>query len=825
MATDSAFAGAGKKAGLEAWRIEDLQPVPVPAAELHKLHSGDSYIFLKTSEATTGFNEVKRDDYVTRLYRIKGKRTVRVEQVPLQSAYLSVDDAFVLDAGLELYLYAGKEANRLEKAKALEFVSKTREARGGRANVTFVDEDPENAAFWEILGGFADVTRSSESDEHHENVVKKNTTVLRVSGSTDDNLQVEDVTPSSGVLTKDILKTEDVFIIDSGNELFVWVGKTASESERKNALTVAVHYLKKEGRPSHTPITRVVEEGETPVFTALFKAWTEPKVLEFGYQPSQGVAHMQTDKTVDAKALLRAASQSEEDIGVDPNGDGKHEVTVWRIEDLEKVEVPKEQYGYFYDGDSYIVLHVVTPSRGKPTQVIYFWQGRSSTTDEKAAAAILATFLDDSLGGSPVQVRVVQGKEPAHFRALFKGTMIVHAGGKASAFTNRDDEDSYDTDGVSLYQVRGTNAENTLAAQVDEKTSSLTSGDCFVLVTPSKVYEWQGTGSSPAEREIASKIASILKKNREIEVVEEGSESDDFWEFLGGKGEYAKTKSSFEAPHEPRLFQCSNAYGYFDAREIVNFAQDDLNTDDVFILDTYTTLYVWIGAGANEPERREAMALAEKYLAVAKSDGRGEGTPIVAVHCNNEPLMFTSHFLAWDDEFFTKNEFLDPYKARLQKLKEEKEKNAPKDLPGTITNEDIREKETPAPAPAAARAVPVLPTEAPVPKAAPISPKAAPAPVSPKATPAPVSPKATPAPAPVSAKATGRAGETFTYEQLKAGVEGIDITSKEVSVGYCGCTIVYSPSSPSGSSRPRRKKSASSKLPATAPTSTRADTG
>ncbi|KAE9023440.1 Villin-1 [Phytophthora rubi] len=848
MATDSAFAGAGKTAGLQAWRIEDLQPVAVPAAELHKLHSGDSYIFLHTSEASTGltwhihfwlgketsadesgvaayktvelddalggvpvqhrecqgyesalflsyfkstglqyleggvasgFNEVKRDEYVTRLYRIKGKRTVRVEQVPLQSSALSVDDAYVLDAGLELYVYAGEEANRLEKAKALEFVSKTREAHGGRANVTFIDEEPENAAFWEVLGGFTSVTRSGETDEHHENAVKKNTTVLRVSGSTDDDLQVADVTPASGVLTKDILQSEDVFIIDAGNEVFVWVGKTASESERTNALTIAVHYLKKEGRPAHTPITRVVEEGETPLFTALFKAWTEPKVLEFGYQPSQGVAKMQDDKPVDVKALLKAASQSEENIGVDPNGDGKHEITVWRIENLEKVDVAEEQYGHFYDGDSYIVLHVVTPSSVKPTQVIYFWQGRSSTTDEKAASALLATFLDDSLGGNPVQVRVVQGKEPAHFRALFKGTMIVHAGGKASGFANRDDEDSYDTDGVSLYQVKGTNELNTLAVQVDEKASSLTSGDCFVLVTPKTVYEWQGAGSSSAEREIASKIASILKKNRESEVVEEGGESDEFWEFLGGKGEYAKAKSSFEAPHEPRLFQCSNAYGYFDAREIVNFAQDDLNTDDVFILDTYTSLYVWIGAGANEPERREAMALAEKYLAVAKSDGRGEGTPIVAVHCNEEPLMFTSNFLAWDSEFFTRNEFLDPYKARLQKLKEEKEKNAPKDLPGTITNEDIREKETPEPAPVAARVIPVLPTEPPAapisPKAAPVSPKAAP--VSPKATPA--SPQAAPAAAPVSAKATGRSGETFSYEQLKAGVEGIDITVKE----------------------------------------------
>lgn len=53
MATESAFTEAGKKAGMEGWRIEDLKPVAVPAAELHKLHSGDSYIFLKTSEATT----------------------------------------------------------------------------------------------------------------------------------------------------------------------------------------------------------------------------------------------------------------------------------------------------------------------------------------------------------------------------------------------------------------------------------------------------------------------------------------------------------------------------------------------------------------------------------------------------------------------------------------------------------------------------------------------------------------------------------------------------------------------------------------------------
>jgi len=46
--------------------------------------------------------------------------------------------------------------------------------------------------------------------------------------------------------------------------------------------------------------------------------------------------------------------------------------------------------------------------------------------------------LDDSLGGSPVQVRVVQGKEPAHFRQLFKGQLVIRTGGVGSGFKNRD---------------------------------------------------------------------------------------------------------------------------------------------------------------------------------------------------------------------------------------------------------------------------------------------------------------------------------------------------------------------------------------------------
>ena len=45
-----------------------------------------------------------------------------------------------------------------------------------------------------------------------------------------------------------------------------------------------------------------------------------------------------------------------------------------------------------------------------------------------------AVEIDDRLGGGPVQVRVVQGKEPAHFLAIFQGKLIVYQGGNASSF-------------------------------------------------------------------------------------------------------------------------------------------------------------------------------------------------------------------------------------------------------------------------------------------------------------------------------------------------------------------------------------------------------
>lgn len=152
---------------------------------------------------------------------------------------------------------------------------------------------------------------------------------------------------------------------------------------------------------------------------------------------------------------------------------------IWRIEDFEPQPVPAEMYGQFYGGDSYIVLYTYLVN-GKENYIIYFWLGQESSQvgvgqgrgrweggtreermrgedpswscniciqtvfmclrwlaalplplplpqDERAAAAMHTVALDDKYGGAPVQVRVVQYKEPEHFLQIFRGKMVIHA--------------------------------------------------------------------------------------------------------------------------------------------------------------------------------------------------------------------------------------------------------------------------------------------------------------------------------------------------------------------------------------------------------------
>jgi len=172
-----------------------------------------------------------------------------------------------------------------------------------------------------------------------------------------------------------------------------------------------------------------------------------------------------------------------------------------------------------------------------------------------------------------------------------------------------------------------------------------------------------GKGSNADERKYAVSIAESLGGKRKISSVEEGAEPSDFWGPLGGKGTYPSTGELPDPVREPRLFQCSNASGAFAVEEIFNFTQDDLDKNDVFLLDTYNEVFVWVGAGSNEVERKQALITAVKYVE-ENADGRSKDTPVYRLNSGFEPPNFTAHFLGWDPVLAKSNE--DPYERKLR---------------------------------------------------------------------------------------------------------------------------------------------------------------
>merc|ERR1719453_86201 len=288
--------------------------------------------------------------------------------------------------------------------------------------------------------------------------------------------------------------------MDNGAEIFVWIGKGATDAERRSGMNLGTDYCEQANRPVGTRVTKVMEGAEPTLFKSNFVTWKAPAsrksftVRSGGNVAKAGESRSAAELVSSLSVTLDAREGAEERELAAMMGSQEGGTTeVWRIEGFEAVAVDPSLYGRFYAGDSYIVQYSFM-SGSKQEYVLYYWLGAQSTADEKGAAALITTRKDDLLGGAATQVRVQMGKEPLHFIRLFKGHMVIHSGGKASGFKNKADADSYDTDGVSLFHVRGSNEIDTRAVQVAETATSLNSGDCFVLMTPSTIYAWTGNG-------------------------------------------------------------------------------------------------------------------------------------------------------------------------------------------------------------------------------------------------------------------------------------------------------------------------------------------
>ena len=204
--------------------------------------------------APSGFRSVCDVDlsvWVTRLLQIKrvGKQTVLTE-VECSRSSLNEGDAFILDTGKILYTWFGKTSSPFVRSFARMACEELENARAGQAVMT----DVLDSDFWRALRDEGAIKSALEAGECLPTAAQLGRGILyRLhEKSNDGSLKFDEV--NRGALDLSMLLEDDVYLCDPGTEIIVWVGKGASDRERRAAMLTATKYLAARGKPHTTPI-------------------------------------------------------------------------------------------------------------------------------------------------------------------------------------------------------------------------------------------------------------------------------------------------------------------------------------------------------------------------------------------------------------------------------------------------------------------------------------------------------------------------------------------------------------------------------------------
>ena len=297
---------------------------------------------------------------------------------------------------------------------------------------------------------------------------------------------------------------------------------------------------------------------------------------------------------------------------------------IWRIEKFCVKPWPQNQYGTFYDGDSFIILNIAKINN-KLDYTAYMWVGKDSTVDETGTAAYKIVELDDFFHGIVDLCYEAQDNESEEFRNLFE-QIIIEKGGIESGF-KKIEEEKWDVRLLRIYL-------DGKAVRTEEcplNLSSLTSEDAFILDTGLELFAWRGKDSKPLLKFntciICQKIKDARKGRAKYTFYDEGDKGTQeiMTKYLKQdelnvnlKNKEGKRKRRIRK-NPRKMFKLSDAEGTLTMTE-VNFAKESLDTNDAFLIDNGKMIYIWYGEKASRDEKRYGLPYAKKYRKTLNED-------------------------------------------------------------------------------------------------------------------------------------------------------------------------------------------------------------
>ncbi|XP_021103247.1 protein flightless-1 homolog isoform X2 [Heterocephalus glaber] len=654
----------------------------------------------------SGFYTVEDTHYITRMYRVYGKKNIKLEPVPLKGTSLDPRFVFLLDRGLDIYVWRGAQATLSSTTKARLFAEKiNKNERKGKAEITPLVQGQEAPEFWEALGGEPSEIKKHVPDDFWPPQPKLYKVGLGLGylelPQINYKLSVEhkkrpkvELMPRMRLL-QSLLDTRCVYILDCWSDVFIWLGRKSPRLVRAAALKLGQELCGMLHRPRHATVSRSLEGTEAQVFKAKFKNWDDVLTVDYTRNAEavlqgpglSGKVKRDAEKKDQMKADLTAlflprqrpmalaeAEQLMEEWNEDLDG-----MEGFVLEGKKFARLPEEEFGHFYTQDCYVFLcrywvpveyeeeekeEGKTAPEGKEGEegaaeveekqpeedfqcIVYFWQGReASNMGWLTFTFSLQKKFESLFPGKLEVVRMTQQQENAKFLSHFKRKFIIHRGKRKVA---------QGTLQPSFYQIRTNgSALCTRCIQINTDCSLLNSEFCFILKVPFEsednqgiVYAWVGRASDPDEAKLAEDILNTMfDVSYSKQVINEGEEPENFfWVGIGAQKPY---DDDAEYMKHTRLFRCSNEKGYFAVTEkCSDFCQDDLADDDIMLLDNGQEVYMWVGTQTSQVEIKLSLKACQVYIQHMRSKEQERPRRLRLVRKGNEQHAFTRCFHAW----------------------------------------------------------------------------------------------------------------------------------------------------------------------------------
>ncbi|XP_065752854.1 protein flightless-1 homolog isoform X2 [Phocoena phocoena] len=651
----------------------------------------------------SGFYTVEDTHYITRMYRVYGKKNLKLEPVPLKGASLDPRFVFLLDQGLDIYVWRGAQATLSGTTKARLFAEKiNKNERKGKAEISLLAQGQEPPEFWEALGGEPSEIKRHVPDDFWPPQPKLYKVGLGLGylelPQIHYKLSVEhkirprvELMPGMRLL-QSLLDTRCVYILDCWSDVFIWLGRKSPRLVRAAALKLGQELCGMLHRPRHAAVSRSLEGTEAQVFKAKFKNWDDVLTVDYTRNAEAvlqgpglaGKVKRDAEKKDQMKADLTSLFLPRQPRM--PLAEAEQLMEEWN-EDLDGMEgfvlegkkfarLPEEEFGHFYTQDCYVFLcrywvpveyeeeeekkagaedegeEVAAEAEEKQPEedfqcIVYFWQGReASNMGWLTFTFSLQKKFESLFPGKLEVVRMTQQQENPKFLSHFKRKFIIHRGKRKAAQGALQ---------PSLYQIRTNgSALCTRCIQISTDSGLLNSEFCFILKVPFEsednqgiVYAWVGRASDPDEAKLAEDILnSMFEASYSKQVINEGGEPENFfWVGIGAQKPY---DDDAEYMKHTRLFRCSNEKGYFAVTEkCSDFCQDDLADDDIMLLDNGQEVYMWVGTQTSQVEIKLSLKACQVYIQHLRSKEHERPRRLRLVRKGNEQHAFTRCFHAW----------------------------------------------------------------------------------------------------------------------------------------------------------------------------------